>query len=265
MIALADRHQHIEGRFLHPKLLPLDLLLAPERWSPRSPRVFRWAGPRAPAPGSAGRWRTFSRSGLLNRILRGTLPLLPEVPAVAIDAYAAELRQPHRRICRFGGISALEHLAVHGRACFPRSEPLSHCLDLYNIKHPSSEQPAARCPRHAPWLLVLDATEQGGPAAGRSCRLAQRRTLASHDLAGLRELSGELHVDSWLSICHTSDRLSRQALSLLAQTLEAEELDICSSDEAIHWCSDEPTAIGNPQCRSTPTAWRLISRGTSPA
>ena len=73
------------------------------------------------------------------------------------------------------------------------------------------------------------------------------RPLASHDLAGLRELSDELHADSWLSICHTSDRLSRQAMSLLAQTLEAEELDICSSDEAIHWCSDEPTAIGNPR------------------
>ena len=70
-----------------------------------------------------------------------------------------------------------------------------------------------------------------------------------------------MHADSWLSICHTRDRLSRQALSLLAQSLEAEELDICSSDEAIQWCSDEPTAIGNPQCRSTPTTWRLISRG----
>ena len=34
--ALADRHQHIETRFLHPKLLPLDLLLAPERWFPDS-------------------------------------------------------------------------------------------------------------------------------------------------------------------------------------------------------------------------------------
>ena len=257
--ALADRHQHIETRFLHPKLLPLDLLLAPERWLP-DPHVFDGPALQALHP-DLQEMGDLLRSGLLNRILRGEAPLLPEVPAVAIDAYAAELHQPHRRICRFGGISALEHLAVHGRACFRRSEPLSHCLDLYNIKHPSSEQPAARCPRHAPWLLVLDASEQEAQRLAGCAGWPNVRTLACRDLSGLRELSDELHADSWLSICHTSDRLSQQALSLLAQTLEAEELDLCSSDEAIHWCSDEPTAIGNPQCRSAPTAWRLISRG----
>ena len=257
--ALADRHQHIEPRFLHPKLLPLDLLLAPERWLP-DPHVFDGPALQALHP-DLQEMGDLLRSGLLNRILRGEAPLLPEVPAVAIDAYAAELHQPHRRICRFGGISALEHLAVHGRACFRRSEPLSHCLDLYNIKHPSSEQPAARCPRHAPWLLVLDASERKAQQLAGCAGWPNVRTLACRDLSGLRELSDELHADSWLSICHTSDRLSQQALSLLAQTLEAEELDLCSSDEAIHWCSDEPTAIGNPQCRSAPTAWRLISRG----
>ena len=259
VIALADRHQHIEARFLHPQLLPLDLLLAPETWLP-DPHVFDGPALRALHP-DLRNMKDLLRSGLLNSILRGEAPLFPDVPAVAIDAYAVELRQPHRRICRFGGISALEHLAVHGRACFRRSEPLSHCLDTYNTKHPSSEQPAARCPHHAPWLLVLDATEREAQRLAGHAGWPNGRPLASHDLAGLRELSGELHVDSWLSICHTSDRLSRQAMSLLAQTLESEELDICSSDEAIHWCSDEPTAIGNPQCRSTPTAWRLISRG----
>ena len=257
--ALGDRHQHIEPRFLHPKLLPLDLLLAPNRWRP-DPHVFDGPALQALHPDLRA-MEELLRSGLLNRILRGEAPLLPEVPAVAIDAYAAELHQPHRRICRFGGISALEHLAVHGRAYFRRSEPLSHCLDLYNIKHPSSEQPAARSPHHPPWLLVLDASEQEAQRLAGHAGWPNGRPLASHDLAGLRELSDKLHADSWLSLCHTSDRLSQQALSLLAQTLEAEELDLCSSDEAIHWCSDEPTAIGNPQCRSAPTAWRLISRG----
>ena len=259
VFALADRHQYIEDRFLHPKLLPLDLLLAPERWFP-DPHVFDGPALQALHPDLRAMDDLLS-SGLLNRILRGEAPLLPEVPAVAIDAYAAELHQPHRRICRFGGISALEHLAVHGRACFRRSEPLSHCLDLYNIGHPSSTQPTARCPRHSPWLLVLDASEREAQQLAGRAGWPNVRTLASHDLRGLRELSDTVHSDSWLSLCHTSDRLSRKALSLLAQTLEAEELDLCSSDEVIHWCSDEPTAIGNPQCRSTPTAWRLISRG----
>ena len=259
VFALADRHQYIEDRFLHPKLLPLDLLLAPERWFP-DPHVFDGPALQALHPDLRAMDDLLS-SGLLNRILRGEAPLLPEVPAVAIDAYAAELHQPHRRICRFGGISALEHLAVHGRACFRRSEPLSHCLDLYNIGHPSSTQPTARCPRHSPWLLVLDASEREAQQLAGRAGWPNVRTLASHDLRGLRELSDTVHSDSWLSLCHTSDRLSRQAMSLLAQTLESEELDLCSSDEVIHWCSDEPTAIGNPQCRSTPTAWRLISRG----
>ena len=260
VVALADRHQHIEARFLHPKLLPLNLLLAPEEWIP-DPDVFDGPALLALHPDLRD-MNELLGSGLLNRILRGEVPLLPDVPAVAIDAYAAELRQPHRRICRFGGISALEHLAVQGRECFRRSEPLSHCLDLYNIEHPNrDERPAARCPRHSPWLLVLDASEQEAQRLAGHAGWPNVRTLASHDLAGLRELCARVHADTWLSICHSSDRLNRQALSLLARTLETEDLDVCSSDEAIHWCSDEPTAIGNPQCRSAPTPWRLISRG----
>ena len=96
VIALAERHQHIEARFLHPKLLPLDLLVAPERWHP-DPKVFDGPALRTLHPDLRD-MEDLLTSGLLNRILRGEAPLLPEVPAVAIDAYAAELHQPHRRI-----------------------------------------------------------------------------------------------------------------------------------------------------------------------
>ena len=152
VIALADRHQHIEAA-LHPKLLPLDLLLAPETWLP-DPHVFDGPALQALHP-DLQEMGDLLRSGLLNRILRGEAPLFPEVPAVAIDAYAAELHQPHRRICRFGGISALEHLAVHGRACFRRSEPLSHCLDT--LQHQTSQQRAAGGPPAAPCPLAAGA------------------------------------------------------------------------------------------------------------
>ena len=76
MIALADRHQHIEARFLHPQLLPLDLLLAPETWLP-DPHVFDEPALRALHP-DLRNMKDLLRSGLLNSILRGEAPLFPD-------------------------------------------------------------------------------------------------------------------------------------------------------------------------------------------
>jgi len=88
--SLKPRHRDLEERFLHPQLLPPELLVSPDTWRPDASGLHHdallAAHPDLNAPDQ------LLSSGILNRILRGEIPLYDDLPAVAIDAYAAELR-----------------------------------------------------------------------------------------------------------------------------------------------------------------------------
>ena len=95
---LKSRHRYLDERFLHPQLLPPELLVEPETWIPEASGLHGDALLAA----HQGLISTIQLlcSGVLNRILRGEIPLYDDLPALAIDAYAAELRQPQRALCR---------------------------------------------------------------------------------------------------------------------------------------------------------------------
>ena len=162
---LAVRHPDIDRRFLHPQLLPAELLVDPIRWRPEHAGLDQ----RSLLASHSGLSSTDQLicSGLLNRILRGEVPLYDDLPAVAIDAYAMELKRPHRAICKREQLCALAHLSSYGRDGFQRNQPVATCLDLYHqAPRVQTDIPLLRTLQR-PHLVVMDADPRQALRMGR--------------------------------------------------------------------------------------------------
>lgn len=258
--SLKPRHQDLDERFLHPQLLPPELLAAPEIWSPEASGLHNEAL-LAAHPGLTSP-EQLVRSGLLNRILRGEIPLYDDLPALAIDAYAAELRQPQRALCRQQLLSALTHLSLHGRDGFRRGEAIAACLDLYRPAADDQNQISLMCSIQQPWLVVIDGQRAEACRLGRSKGWDQVLTAPMDDLGSLFRDIGRLHPDTPVSFCHVSDQLANGSLDQLMHSWHQQAgISLCSSDEWIAWNRADSSRYGNRQCRVKAQVPRLITRG----
>ena len=258
---LAPRHPDLDRRFLHPQLLPAELLVDPQHWRPDHSGINA-AALLASHPELTSADNLVS-DGLLNKILKGERALYNDLPALAIDAYATELRRPHRAICRQDQLCALTHLSLHGRDAFRRGEPVAACLDLYQpvTDEHAPKQPQRR-PLHEPWLVVMDSDRGLAAQIGRQGGWDRMLAVANDQLPAAFETLRALHPDSAVSFCHGSDRLVAEALDRLSLAWHDQPgVAFCSSDERLAWNPGVPTAIGNPQHRVAATAARVISRG----
>lgn len=258
--ALKPQHRHLDHRFLHPQLLPVELLVDPDGWTPDQ-AGFHLDALQAAHPDLKEPDHLIS-SGILNQILRGERPLYDDLPALSIDAYAAELRRSHRAICKREQLSALAHLNSYGRDAFHQGEAVATCLDRYRIQVEAKPICAARRPIQQPWLVVIDAEIQHAIRLGRAAGWDKIVAAQSQALTPLAQRLAELHPDTPVSFCHRSDRLALHAIEHLSiYWHQHRNLALCSSDELIAWTLTDPEAIGNPQCRVEPTAPRLLMRG----
>ena len=257
---LKSRHRYLDERFLHPQLLPPELLVEPETWIPEASGLHGDAL-LAAHPGLISTNQLLC-SGVLNRILRGEIPLYDDLPALAIDAYAAELRQPQRALCRQQLLSALAHLSLHGRDGFRRGEAVAACLDLYRPAASDQERIPLMCTIQQPWLVVIDGEQADACRLGRSRGWDQVLTAPMDDLGNLFRIIATLHPDTPVSFCHVSDQLTDNALDRLMHAWHQQAgIRFCSSDEWIAWNRTDPSQHGNRQCRVKAQIPRLISRG----
>ena len=258
--ALAGRHTNLEPRFLHPRLLPAELLVDPEQWRPEHAGLHLQA--LLVSHPELSNTDQLVASGLLNRILRGELPLYHDLPAVAIDAYAIELKQPHRAICKREQLCALAHLSSFGRDAFQRNQSVAACLDLYkHIPPVQSDIPLLRS-RQRPHLVVIDADPPEALRMGQNAGWEAVLAAPLREPAVLWPAIKAMAPDTPVSFCHHSDRLRPDALDQLSSCWHNQpNFSLCGSDELIAWNPTDPTQIGHPQCRVAATAARLICRG----
>ena len=258
--ALKPRHPDLDQRFLHPQLLPPELLVSPETWTPEASglhgEALLAAHPCLTSP------EQLISSGILNRILRGEIPLYDDLPALAIDAYAAELRQPQRALCRQQLLSALAHLSLHGRDGFRRGEAVAACLDLYRPAARDQDRIPLMCTIQQPWLVVIDGQRAEACRMGRSRGWDQVLTAPMDDLANLFQTIAGFHPETPVSFCHVSDQLVHDAFDQLMHTWHQQAgISLCSSDEWIAWNPSDPSQYGNRQCRVNAQIPRLMTRG----
>ena len=257
---LAGRHPNLERRFLHPRLLPAELLVAPEQWRPEHAGLHLQA--LLASHQDLSDTNQLIASGVLNRILLGELPLYDDLPALAIDAYALELKQPHRAICKREQLCALAHLSSFGRDAFQRNQPVAACLDLYNHVPPVQTDIPLLRPRQRPQLVVMDADPRQALRMGRSAGWETVLAAPLRKPAVLWTAISTMAPETPVSFCHHSDRLRTDALDQLSSCWHNQpDLALCSSDELIAWNPTDPTRTGHPQCRAAATAARLICRG----
>lgn len=259
---LAPRHHYLPSDLLDPQLLPAELLLEPESWTPTNSALnleaLQAAWPELNDPDA------LLRSGLLARILQGEGSLYPDLPPIDIRAYWSGLRRVHRQICRERNLCALEHLAGPGYRCFQRSQPLGPGMDRYQPYSPPPSSPTmheghSRRPLH--WLVVLHDSyaSTAEPSVGGDWDriLPLRLDRLEHLLPLLPEAD-----DALISFCHSTDQLCENTCSQLTSTLErSPDADLITSDELIRWSLDPTVPAGNPQLRVQPTPFRLLSRG----
>ena len=121
--SLSQIHRHVDKYLLDPRLLPLELLLHPESWSPSLNGINTLA--------CLNNHRQLTSiedlltSGILNNILQGELSLYEDLPPIPIRAYQEGLNANHRQYCRNNKISALEHLATEGWQNFRNGRPVA--------------------------------------------------------------------------------------------------------------------------------------------
>ncbi len=246
-------------QLLHPKFVPAELLADPPSWSPERSGVNEMA--LLAAHPCINRVDELLASGLLLRILMGEEPLYLDLPPVAIQAYASQLRHVERRRCRDQQLSAFTHLASCGWEKFRAGYAFCKGLDRYlpPIPDPPAPQPIAG-PRQL--LVVIDADQQtacrqaakGGWALAIGVPIAQ--------LGQLHEAISELPATTQLSFCHASDSLDSAAANRMAAAIAAMPLAaLITSDETHQWSADSSIPAANRQCRVAVTPFRLICRG----
>ncbi len=260
---LAPINPRLPAACLHPALLPAQLLADAEQWQPASSGIdavaLMAAHPELPS------LDVLAASPLLLQILAGEEPLYPNLPPVALPAYAAQLRVEERRRCRQQQLSALSHLASWGWLQFRRGLSASKVLDRF-LPAPSNPAPPLLQPepqRALPQLLVVLGADQP-TALHQAARGGWTQVLALQpsQLAPLAAALASLPEESLVSFCHASDQLDPHACLRIAAAAAAQpQALLLSSDELIQWAPAAAAPAANRQCRVAPTPLRLLTRG----
>jgi O-antigen biosynthesis protein len=257
--ALVPLFPHWPAQLLHPKFLPAELLADPSSWSPEASGVNRMALAAAhPASDHPGQ---LLESGLLLRILIGQEPLYRDLPPVAIQAYASQLRHVERRRCRDQHLSAFTHLASIGWSKFRSGQSFCKGLDRYL---PPVPDPPAAAPVAAPpqLLVVIDADHAAACRQAAQGGWTEVEGLPISQLSQLHRALAGLHPSTLVSFCHCSDQLDPDAATRIAVAAAAEpQAALLSSDETHRWSDDPVLPAANRQCRVAVTPFRLLCRG----
>ncbi len=257
--ALAPLLPHWPSQLLHPKFVPAELLADPLHWSPERSGVNRMAllaaHPHLHHP------EELLASGLLLRILTGFEQLYVDLPPVAIQAYASQLRHVERRRCREQQLSAFSHLASFGWEKFRAGHSFSKGLDRYlpPVADPPPSPPEATPPQV---LVVIDADQH--VACQQAAKGGWEQAIAGSisELGQLEQALSALPPITLVSFCHRSDALAADAARRVAAAVAAQpEAALVSSDETHRWSPDPAVPAANRQCRVAPTPLRLICRG----
>lgn len=257
--ALAGGLPQLPARLLHPSLLPAELLADPDHWQPATagidPVALQAAHPQLTHPAA------LLRSGLLQRILVGEAPLYPDLPPVAIEAYATQLRQADRRLCRQQQLSALAHLASHGWRAFRQGQSVSRSLDRF-LPPPPDPLPPPLDQAVPQLLVVLEAEDETARSLAAWAGWSQVLALPSARLMLLPEALTNADPHTLVSFCHGSDQLDRHAAWRIAAAARRDpEAALLSSDETQRWALSEAMPPANRQCRVAITPLRLLCRG----
>jgi GT2 family glycosyltransferase len=246
-------------QLLHPKFLPAELLADPLHWSPERSGVNRMAllaaHPQIHHP------EELLPSGLLLRILTGLEQLYIDLPPLAIQAYASQLRHVERRRCREQHLSAFSHLASFGWEKFRAGHSFCKGLDRYlpPVPDPPASLPDAPPPQI---LVVIDADQHAACRQAAKGGWEQAIAVPISQLGQLEQALTTLPSETLVSFCHRSDALDGDAATRMAAAVAAQpEAALLTSDETHRWSSDPSLPAANRQCRVAVTPLRLICRG----
>lgn len=248
---ITPRHSHLSPVFLDPRLLPVELLLAPEHWEPKTSGL-EISQLEVPS-------HELLTSGALEQVLRGQRRLVPDLPPIDLRAYASELRKSEKMVCRQQRLSAFEHLVGRGRYLFRRGEPLGKGIDRYQ------SSPASACGNSD--VLTPAATEQLPQVLvvlmepGATCPEVPWDTVLPIQLDALDTLKARLpsFPEALVSFIHHSDHLTEGASGRIAETAACDpEAALITSDECEQWSASNK---GNRQNRVALTPLRLLCRG----
>ncbi|MFM7548119.1 MAG: rhamnan synthesis F family protein [Cyanobacteriota bacterium] len=248
---------------LHPALLPAQLLADPQRWQPASSGIHGVAL-LAAHPGLSSP-EALVASPLLQQILAGEEPLYPDLPPVALPAYAAQLRVEERRRCRQQQLSALSHLASWGWQQFRRGLSPSKVLDRFLLVSFDPPPPPLSPHQQHAWPQLLVVLEADQPTALRHAACggwSQVLALQPSQLTPLAAALGQLPEEALVSFCHATDQLDPHACQRIAAAAVAQpQAAFLSSDELIQWAPAGVAPAANRQCRVASTPLRLLTRG----
>ena len=257
--ALVPLLPHWPPQLLHPKFVPAELLADPQSWSPECSGVNSMA--LLAAHPQLQRPQELLASGLLLRILMGLDQLYLDLPPVAIQAYASQLRHVERRRCREQHLSAFSHLASFGWSKFRAGHSFCKGLDRFlpPIADPPAPKPAEKLDQ---LLVVIDADQHEACRQGAKGGWEKAIGLPIGQLHQFFQALREFPAPTLVSFCHGSDVLDpAAAMRIAAAAAFHPEAALVTSDETHRWSTDPTVPASNRQCRVPVTPLRLICRG----
>ncbi|MBD1194993.1 rhamnan synthesis F family protein [Vulcanococcus sp. Clear-D1] len=253
----------IPVEYLHPSLLPAQLLAAPDHWQPANSGINNTAL-LAAHPDLADPDALIS-SPLFSLILTGQASLYSDIPPVALTAYAAQLRATERNFSRQQGLSALSHLASRGWQLFRSGVSPSKVLDRFlptPDNHDQHKIPSQSQESLNQLLVVLDADQASAQRQAACGGWSKVIGVMPGQLSQVKESLAELTDEALVSFCHVSDKLDTHACGRIAVAAATQpNAALISSDELLQWAIDDAAPAGNRQCRVAPTPLRLLTRG----
>jgi GT2 family glycosyltransferase len=257
---LAQRNPGFPIDCLDPRLIPIELLVNPQAWTPRDSGIDEKALMQAhPDLNDA---KTLLSSGRLCKIINGEASLYQDLPPIHLQAYLDGLRPGAKKELQHHQQSALEHLATFGWKRFRQGRPLGKDLDRYQDEPEQNILEITRAHNQSPLILVV-LTMAHQQTKNKAIPSGWDHTIQGQ-LEHLNALWSELSSfdDALVGFCHSDDRCSPHAAQLLRQAAErSPNAALFSSDETLQWSSDPDHPPGNRQNRVAVLPWRLLTRG----
>ena len=150
---LAQRNPGFPIDCLDPRLIPIELLVNPQAWTPRDSGIDEKALMQAhPDLNDA---KTLLSSGRLCKIINGEASLYQDLPPIHLQAYLDGLRPGAKKELQHHQQSALEHLATFGWKRFRQGRPLGKDLDRYQDEPEQNILDITRAHNQSPLILVV--------------------------------------------------------------------------------------------------------------
>ena len=253
---LAARIPELPTELLDPRLLPIALLDAPEKWSPETSGLD--ASNLLASHTHLEHPSRLLSCGLLSAIGLGEASLYSDLPPVHLQAYLDGLRPMVKKTTE----SALEHLASVGRQRFRIGLPLHKDLDRYQPPEPDPI-PIETTPTSNSILIVIHSTQdEADTYINLSLDTWSQTWHRSLDNLSNLLSNAETNDDALISFCHINDQIDPHACRRISEfaSLHSDAV-LFTSDETLRWSSNPNVAAGNRQCRTAITPLRLICRG----